>query len=273
MGYAVMKKYIALVMVFMLQVPALYADDDQELLFGVFPMMPLNKLYKVYSPMAADFSNKIGQHVIMRSSPSFESFETSLRREEFDIAFIQPFDFIEAYEQHGYLPLARRDVPLRSILIVRKDSPLRSIRDVKGKLIAAAAPSAAVTRLLHRELEENALDINKDVRWVFKHTHFACMQSVLVKEADACTTATRALKHWESVRLEERFRIIHTAEAIPHTLFVIHQRVPKLTRDIIKQTIINWPNNDVGKKILSRGKLRPFIEAVVDEYEVLRTFK
>jgi len=268
-----MCRRILLILICILTIPSVHAEQPKELVFGVFPMMPLNKLYKVYSPMAADFSSKIGKNVIIRSAPSFESFETSLRREEFDIAFIQPFDFIDAYDKHGYLPVARRDVPLRSILIVRNDSPLKNIQNLKGKLVASPAPSAAVTKLLQRELKRNDIDANKDVNWIFKHTHFACMQSVLVKEADACTTATRALKHWESVRLEERFKVIHNAETIPHTLFVINKRVPKLTRDIIKQTIINWPSNESGRKILSRGKLRPFIEARADEYKSLRDFQ
>lgn len=265
---------ILLILLCISSLTAVHAEDTRkELLFGVFPMMPLNKLYEVYSPISADFSNKTGRRVILRSAPSFESFETSLFREEYDIAFIQPFDFLEAHDKHNYLPMARRDVPLRTILLVRNDSQLTSLQDIRGKLVASAAPSAAVTKLLKKELKKHGMDAEKDVRWIFKHTHFACMQSVLVKEADACTTATRALKHWESVRLEERFKVIHTAEGIPHTLFVIHKRVPEEIRELLKKTIIEWPTNDTGRKILSRGNMRPFIEATAKEYDVLRGYQ
>lgn len=242
----------------------------KEYIFGVFPYMPLNKLYEVHSPMAVDLSNKIHFPVVIQSAPSFASFREALRREEFDIAFIQPFDYPEAHDKHGYLPLARRDAKLRTILLVRKDSPLSSLQDISGKLIAAPAPSAAVTRILNREMKQNHIDSVQDVRWVFKHSHFACMQSVLVKEADACTTSVRALKHWESVRLEERFRIIYRAATYPHTLMVVHKRVPKQTREIIKQTIIDWQNTETGRKILSRGNLIPFVEAHDSEYDVIR---
>ena len=261
-----------LVILLILSFPVASVEGQREYIFGVFPYMPLNKLYEVHAPMADSFSKKIDTPVVMRSAPSFESFRESLRREEYDIAFIQPFDYPNAHDKHGYLPLARRGAQLRNILLVRKDSPLNSIEDIKGKLIAAPAPSAAVTLIMKRELAKKDIDAVKDVRWVYKHSHFACMQSVLVKEADACSTAIRALKHWESVRLEERFRVIHNSETMPHTLMVAHKRVPEKTREVIKQTIINWSKTPDGQKILSRGNMIPFVSASDEEYNVIRQF-
>jgi phosphonate transport system substrate-binding protein len=267
-----MKLFNVALLAFLFTLTSAHAGQAKEYIFGVFPYMPLNKLYAVHSPMADDISKNIDIPVVIRSTPSFESFRNALRREEYDIAFIQPFDYPEAHDRHGYLPLARRSAALRNILLVRKDSPLTSIDDIRGKLIAAPAPSAAVTRILRYEFRKNHIDDRQDVRWLYKHNHFSCMQSVLVKEADACTTTVRALKHWESVRLEERFKVIYRSETFPHTLMVVHKRVPKATRDIIRQTILNWQNTESGKQILKHGNLIPFTEAKDSDYDVVRRF-
>jgi len=261
---------LALICIACLSTPAVAGYGDNGLVFGVFPHMPLNKLYQIHSPMAVDFGKSINKHVTLRSSPSFVEFEKTLNSEEYDIALIQPFDYPQAHDKHHYLPLARRGVPLKTIILVNKNSKYQNISDLKGKTIAAAAPSAAVTTMIKREMAKLGFNPEKDFRWSFSVSHFSCMQRVLIKEAESCVTAIRALKHWESTRLEEKFRIVHTAQSIPHALFVIHERIPEHDRDLIKQTILNWPKTKEGQAILSRGNVIPFKEALDKEYDILR---
>jgi len=254
-----------------LSISVAWANNTEEgLVFGVFPHMPLNKLYQIHSPMAADFGKSINQQVTLRSSPSFVEFEKTLYSEEYDIALIQPFDYPEAHDKHHYLPLARRGVSLKTIILVDKKSTFQSISDLKGKRIAAAAPTAAVTTMIKREMKQLGFNPETDFKWAYAGSHFSCMQRVLIQEADSCITAIRALKHWESVKLEEKFRVVHTAKSIPHALFVIHERIPEHHRNQIKQTILNWPKTKEGQAILSRGNVIPFIEALDKEYDVLR---
>ena len=249
---------------------AMADNGSNGLVFGVFPHMPLNKLYQVYAPMAADFRKSVGKQVTLRSSPSFSAFEKALKSEEYDIALIQPFDYPDAHDNHHYLPLARRGVPLQTIIVVNKNSKYQKLSDLMGKHLAAPAPSAAVTVMLKRDMKNAELDPEKYFRWSYSLNHFACLQRVLIKEADSCVTAVRALKHWESVKLEEKFRIVHMAESIPHVLFVVHERVPEHERKLIKQKILGWPNSKKGQEILSRGNMVPFKEALDKEYDVLR---
>jgi len=249
---------------------ALCAESLKSYTFGVFPHLPRHKLYETYLPVTENFSKVLNTQLTLKTQPSFSQFENVLKEEQFDIALIQPFDFIEAYDNQNYLPIARRSDPLSSILVVKKDAPFKSLQDLKGKRIANPPESAAVTRLTDRTMKQAGFDPHNDFVRVYINNHFSCMQSVLINKADACGTSLRAMYHYEDDMLNHRLKIVHESEAIPHVLYVAHKRVPKAHRDILKQTILNWQNTPEGRDILKASRMSRFSEASSQEYEILR---
>jgi len=238
--------------------------------FGVFPYLPTNRIKKVYTPIANDFEKASGTPVFLRTKSSYNAFKDALSKEEYDIAFIQPYDYILAHDMYNYLPLARRSIPLRTVIIVDKDSKYHQLSDLKGKTIATPAPHAAVSRITDKTLLDKGFDLNTEINRKYKKNHFACMQSVIIGETAACGTAERALKHFSDVKMKTKFRILHKAQEIPNSLFVIHKRVPKETRELLIDSILNWPNTTSGKKILAGGKIIPMIRTKDSAYDVIR---
>src|SRR5216110_3130024 len=76
--------------------------------FGVFPNLPLARVYELHAPMASEFESKLGRPVRLSSKAAYAAFGDELRNETYDIALVQPFDYVDAHDKHGYLPLARR---------------------------------------------------------------------------------------------------------------------------------------------------------------------
>lgn len=138
--------------------------------FGVFPYLPTNRIKKVYTPVAQDFENTVGQSVTLRTKKSYKEFKKALFKGEYDIAFIQPYDYIEAYDRYDYLPLVRRGVPLRTVIIVKKDSAINNLTELKGKIIATPGALSAVAKIMDQSLSENGFDMNTDVARKYKKT-------------------------------------------------------------------------------------------------------
>jgi len=274
MGEATRKVLVAGLMCLLLATPA-HSDSTaaHALVLGIFPHMPATRLLQVFSPIAEDFSAHLGKPVKLRTRPDFAQFAAELQAETYDIAFIQPLDYVWLHERHGYLPLARRDAPLQSVIIVAADSKLSGVQDLKGKTLAQAAPRAAVTQIIAAALQAEGFDLDKDIRRSYSTNHFACIQKVLTGEADACGTALRALAHWKDVKANDRFRIIYEAPVMPHALFVVHPRVPRKEREILLDTILSWPKTEAGREILSRGELLPFTRATDADYDPVRRFR
>ena len=247
------------------------ADKPYE--FGVFPNLPLARLYELHAPMALDFEAKLGRQVRLSSKAAYAAFGQELRNGTYDIALVQPFDYVDAHDRHGYLPLARRGEALGAVIVVLQDSPLASIRDLKGRVVSNPPEDAAVSHLTSMAFRDAGIDPDTGVKRYYGKNHFACLQSVVIGAADACGTAEQALRTIEKERLlPSRFRILHKTVRIPHALFVAHRRLSQKDRDILLQTILDWPNTEEGKRILEAGHFTPFVSARDSDYEVVRRY-
>ncbi len=155
---------------------------------------------------------------------------------------------------------------------MRNDSPLTQFSQLKGKTIANPPPVAAVSQLTSMALIEAGIDPDSGVKRDFGKSHFSCMQSVLIGSAAACGTARQALAHFEEKQMTQRFRILHETPKVPHSLFVVHQRVPEADRERLRQTVLGWSDRPEGQKILNNGHFIPFVAAQNDEYNAIREF-
>jgi phosphonate transport system substrate-binding protein len=241
--------------------------------FGVFPYLPLTKIHALYAPMAKDFEAKLRRQVRLSSKAAYASFAEELRKETYDIAFVQPFAYVDAHDKRGYLPLARRAEDLEAVIVVRQDSPLQTIKDLKGRTVANPPVDAAVSHLTSMALRDAGIDPEAGVKRDYGKNHFACLQSVLIGVADACGTAEQPLRTLQKERrMSTGFRVLHKATPIPSALFVVHKRVPPKDRDILLKAILGWPKTEEGKKILEGGQFIPFVAAKDADYEAVRRY-
>ena len=245
--------------------------EKKEYTMGVFPHLPPRQLEKVFAPMAKDLGAAINRNIVLRTNTTYKKFASNLDNEKFDIAFIQPFDYIRVADKLGYLPLATRKEKLTSILVVKADSPLKSIKDIKGKRISFPPPIAAVSRLMKVHLQNNGLKPGRDVAVSHHRSHVSCMQHILIGETDACGTAAPALRFFQH-KMKVKLKVIAETKPIPHTLFAIHPRIPEYEREIIRERMANWANTTEGRKLLDTGKLSSFVRIENSAYDIVREF-
>jgi phosphonate transport system substrate-binding protein len=255
-----------------LAAPAVCAAEPgikSDYIMGVFPHLPPRELEKVFSPIADDLGKAIERKVVLRTSTTYERFSDNLDAQVYDIAFVQPFDYVRAADHYGYVPLATRTQKLATIIVVKQDSTFTGLKDFRGKRIALPPVNAAVSHLIRAHLREHGLEPGKDVQLSHHRSHVSCMQQVLIGEAAACGTAAPARRFFEH-KMGVNLRVVDTTSAIPHTLFTIHPRVPARDRELIKQRILSWADSEAGREMLARGRLKPFVAVNDSEYNIVR---
>ena len=246
---------------------------DRAYQFGVFPYVPVTQIHDLYAPMAADFEAKLGRQVRLSSRADYARFGDELRRGIYDIAFVQPFDYVDAHDEHGYLPLARSPGDLEVLIMVRDDGPLKSLKDLRGKTVANPPAEAAVSLITSMALLEAGIEPNTGVRRDYGKNHLTCLQSVAIGAADACGVAEPAFRRVEEqIHATGRLRILHQASGIPRPLFIVHKRVAGEDRETLLKTIVGWSKTEEGKKILEHGQFDTFVAAKDADYEVVRRY-
>ncbi len=247
------------------------APKAQRYTLGVFPYLPPRELERVFAPIAARFGAALGTTVQVRSSGSYRKFMEQLDAKAFDIVFVQPFDYVRIADNQGYAALATRDEPLAALVVVNANSPYKTIQDLRGKHLATPPAVAAVTYLVKAYLQDQGIDIQKDIEIGYHRSHMSCLQQVLIGRAAACATAAPALRFFTH-KMDAHFNVIGSSTSIPHALFAVESQIDMEQRQSLLTEILSWPNSEAGRQLLSSGKFKPFRSIKDTEYDVVRRF-
>jgi len=248
--------------------PVYAAKTKDAYEMGVFPFLSAREVEKIFAPMAAAFSEVLGKPVIFKTASSYQNFMERLGNQQYDIAFVQPFDYINAADKNGYRPLATRDESLTAI-VVTKDPEKLNIKNLKGKVISLPPKVAAVSILVKRYLIEHGYKPGVDVKIQHFGTHVSCMQQVLIGTADGCGTAFASSRFFNK-KMKVDLKVAFETQGIPHTLFIAHPNVPQEEKDKLTETILSWAESEKGKEILSRGRMKPFKKISDKDYDIVR---
>jgi len=252
--------------------PAHAAEDGtRPYLMGVFPHLSVARLEAIYAPLARELSQAIDHPVQFRTRSSFKAFNEELDSGTYDIALVQPFDYIRAHDVQGYLPLARRDEPLSAVIVVAAEAPYRNLSELRGTIIALPPEVAAVSRLARIALADAGLDPQRDVTLVHDRNHDGCLQRVMIGAASACGTTYGVVRFFQG-KMKVLFRVIAESPAIPHILFCVHPRVPPRRRELIRTSLITLTDSPAGRAIIAEGQLKPFVPVTDAEYDVVRQY-
>lgn len=243
--------------------------SNKEYSMGVFPYLAPRQLEKAYSPLAAAFSNALNKKVFFRTSSTYKKFMSNLEKQQYDIVFVQPFDYVEIADKYGFRPLVTRNKPLPAIIVVKPDSAFKKVADLRGKTISLPPPVAAMSYLIKDYLKKNGINPDKDVTIVHHRSHASCMRSVVLGKAQACGTAGPALRFFQA-KMKVELKLIAKTKGIPSTLFATHPRVTEEERTKLLQQISTWPDTEYGKKLLKDVKVEKFIPIENKAYDGVR---
>lgn len=228
-----------------------HADEDvRAYQFGVHPYVVPRAMAVAYGPATLDLSEKLRHPVRLLTTTSFDKYADKLRRREYDIAIVQPFDFSRVVEEFGYVPVARVNAQLRGLFVVLADSDLKSVTDLAGRRVAMAPRDAATSRLALWTFADSGLEPGKDITVDFLNTHDACLQEVLRGAAAVCVTAPPPMEDFMR-RTGAKMRVLAMTDPLPYMAAVVHPRLPVEQREAVRKTMMEWTGSSKGRAILA----------------------
>ncbi len=242
--------------------------EDKPLIMGIFPVLSSGQIEKLFAPLAAHVAKELGHSVRLYTKSNFEDFTAELSHETYDIAFIQPLDYIAAHDKYGYIPVARRDGELSALLVVLPESPLQTLQDLKGKVVGLPPEVAAVSYLTRKELVAASIDIHKDVTLSYLKAHDACLNQLMLRKVDVCGSAEQPIRFFEK-KWNITFRTLAETKSIPPAVFMVHRRVPLEKRRAIKNALLSWQESKEGRDPSLNSGMAFYKDTNEKEYKVL----
>lgn len=238
---------------------------------GIVPQFEPQLLAEIWMPILEELGQRTGHDFVMVGSPRISEFEQSFLEGEFDFAYMNPFHYLKAAEDQGYIPLVRDgDRQLFGVLVVDKDAPLDSVADLDGQVIAFPSPNALGAALLMRSDLERVHDITYEARYVA--THSSAYLNVALGEADAAGGVMATLKSLDPA-IRDRLRVIYETTRLPPHPFVAHARVDVTVAETVRDALIEMAKTDRGGALLHRVPFLDVVPAVAEDYDVLRDLR
>jgi len=119
------------------------------LLFGVVPQHSATRLAEMWGPFLAAVSARSGLDIKLATTADIPIFERCLADGVFQVAYMNPFHYVEHQRIAGYRAVAHAaDRRLTGILVTRRDSALTTLTQLDGAEIAFPGPNAFGASLL-----------------------------------------------------------------------------------------------------------------------------
>lgn len=175
------------------------------------------------------------------------SFERQLAQGEYDLAYIDPRQFIQGSEYANYSALAKAKAkPARGILVARRDSPISTLRDIDARGIvyphalnfsASIVPRASLAQLGFKLPAHYVAD---------EHAAFQAVLQDQFPVAAGTAHNLAALSPLERAQL----KVVWDTPSYTPDAFVAHQRLAFFDKTRLQKALVQLFKTELGKRLL-----------------------
>lgn len=256
-----------LLTLFLTSTHAASADGKNVLTFGVVPQESSSKLAEQWTPLMNYLTKHLGKPVRFATAPDIPTFEKRVINGEYDIAYMNPYHYVEFSDNPGYQAIAREAAKrIHGIVVVRQASDIKTLADLEGSTIVFPAPAAfAATILVRAELEK--LGISYTPKFVYSH------ESVYLNVQKGFALAGGGIERTLDSAQKEGLRgvrVLWRSEGFtPHAIAVNPQLAQEFA-DLLQRALINLADSGAGREILEGVNLQPLTSAEHADWDDVR---
>ncbi len=247
----------------------------EPLILAVHPYLPSQEITRRFTPLADYLARQLGRPVSVRVGRDYEEHIAAIGKDQVDIAFMGPAQYILVVDRHGPKPLlARMEVNrqplLHGTIVVRQDSPLRKVTDLKGKRFAYTDPDSTMGHLvpqyvlLKAGVPERALG-----RHQFLGAHKNVALAVLAGDFDAGAVKEEVFQEFAPKGL----RALATLPPVADHLFVARANFPPEDIEKLRQALWHLKDTPKGTALMEgvHKGMTALVPAADKDYDSLRT--
>lgn len=250
-----------------LAVSPVFADAQKVLTFGIVPQQSPTRLVQIWAPILREVGDEAGVKLVFKTAPDISTFEKRLMKGEYDIAYMNPYHYIEAHRKQGYLPLLHaRDRQLHGILVTRRDAPYHTIADLSGQTLAFPAPDAFGASILVRA-EFTRLNVPITPKYVASH------DSVYLDVAKGLFPAGGGIMRTFNAlnpAIRDQLHVIYVSRGYtPHAIAIL-PGIPTETAARIQAAFISLDKSTQGQQLLAAMDIKGWVAAQDSDWDDVR---
>ncbi|WP_019895759.1 phosphate/phosphite/phosphonate ABC transporter substrate-binding protein [Hydrogenovibrio halophilus] len=243
-----------------------WAQD--RLILGVVPQQSPLKLYQNWQPVAAHLSGVTGREVVFETEKSIAEFETQLAKGRYDMAYMNPYHYVVAHQQQGYLARFRREGDIRGIL-VSTHSTFEPQKLLARPVLFPSPNAFAATLVIKYEMLENfdlAIEAKGLVRYV--NSHDSVYKGVARGVGDYGGGVERTFRAFDADEDKGKLQVVYRTAPYPSHPIAFHPRLTPATASQLTQAWQTLPQKVMDP--LGFARLMPVED---DDYAPIRALR
>tara|TARA_R110001583_G_scaffold69129_7_gene196225 strand:- start:4540 stop:5316 length:777 start_codon:yes stop_codon:yes gene_type:complete len=241
--------------------------QEDTITFGIVPQQSAKILAKLWTPIIEQLSQQSGLNIVFRTAKDIPTFEKRLKLGDYDIAYMNPYHYIEFHQLAGYEAIAKqKDKTIMGVMVAKTDGKINSIYDLEGMQLAFPAPASFAATILS-QAELNRLNISFTPIYVSSH------DSVYLNVSRGFFPAgggiNRTLNNMPTEIKSTLKTIWQSAKYTSHAI-ATHPRINSVSREKLLNALINMNNSEQGKELLKSINFKGFEKALNSDWDDVR---
>lgn len=239
----------------------------KELVFGVVPQQSPLKLIKKWQPVVNHLIKQSGLKIVFKTESSIPKFEEALYLGKYDIAYMNPYHFIEANKKQGYIAVARSSKLIQGILVAPKTIVDLDLYNLKNKNFLFPAPNAfAATLLTKYELKNKFdFDVDKEVNVLYVNSHDSVYKGVARGIGSIGGGIVRTFNNLKDDKTKEKIHIIYKTATYPSHPIGFKPTLTKLEQEILIKAFLQLP-----PELMKALNIPKIIKTTNQEYDEIK---
>lgn len=257
---------------------ALPAQAIDKVRIGILPQQEAAKTFKMFGPIAEHLTKETGVKFEIATAPTFEAFMDRVKKDEFDIIYLNSYLYAVAHNTAGYEAFVKvkQDglTKFRGVVVVRADSPIKSLKDLNGKTIVFADDTSLAGYLLQKAyFLDRGFDLVRQATVKFAGKHDAALTQVYNGAADAAGVREPAVAQMKDKLDLSQLRVLFETDWMPQLPFAASKRMDPDLLVKAKAALLGLDTTtDAGKAILQPAAFEGFEAATDKDYDTVREF-
>ena len=229
-----------------------------EYSLAVQPLLPPDKMEKIYTPLADYLSKKTGQTIKLSTFRSFTSYWSNMKRlKGFDMVLDGAHFTDYRVKKNQYKVLAKVPDTVSFTVVTRGDLFVFDVTELSSYRVATMiAPSMGGLLLM-----EMFPDTDKQPNIISSIDVDDCIKQIVDGHADAAIIPTPMVGNYENLN------VVVTTNPMPHEAFSVSPDIPQNVANSVRDALIEASSTDKGREMLTTANLPPFSTASEKTYD------
>jgi phosphonate transport system substrate-binding protein len=236
--------------------------------FGVVPQQSTTRTVHLWSGLVEEVGRRSGYRIELKPTQDIPKFEQRLAAGEFDLVYMNPYEYTMYHRAPGYQAFAREEGQLEALIVVRRDSAIQKISDLQGSTLALVPAAFAATALPLAYLRQQGITVRPN----FVSSHESVYLSIIEGTYSAGGGVRRT---FERIRPDMRtqLRVLWAAAPVTPHAITAHPRVPRVVVEQLQRVLLDLKRDAAGRNVLKELGFTGIIAAHDQDWDDVRALR